>query len=316
MRFRPLAALSFAALTTLVLTGCAGGAPEATPTATEAAAGDLCAVAAPTGDVVSSITVDGEVGESATATFEAPLEFTSAEREVLVEGDGAAISDGDYVSYALAVFDAATGENLQEGGFGGAALPAMPITLGSGADFYFGCATEGSRVVVTVPDTTGASAGQVYVIDVLGVTPADEWCAVAEPGPDFPTVEFDGEGVPMITIADAEPPAEVQLEVLEEGDGAVVEPGDNVTVDYTGVKWSDGTVFDSSWERGEPATFSTLGVVSGFQRALEGQTVGSTVVVAMPPACGYGDTGSSTHELAGETLVFVVDIIDAARAQQ
>ncbi|MDY0909150.1 FKBP-type peptidyl-prolyl cis-trans isomerase [Microbacterium sp. CFBP9034] len=312
MRIRPLAALSVAALSALVLVGCAGSAtPEADPTATETAGGDLCAVAAPTGEVVESVTVEGEVGESATAEFTAPLTIESAERAVVVEGDGPAISDGDYVSYALAVFDATTGESVQEGGFGGTGLPAMPITLGSGADTFFGCATEGSRVVMTVPDS--GNGAQVYVIDMLDVTPAAEWCAVAEPGADFPSVEFDGEGVPTVTIPDADAPDEVQLEVLEEGDGAVVEPGDSVTVNYTGVKWSDGTEFDSSYTSGQPATFSTTGVVTGFQRALEGQTVGSTVVVSMPPACGYGDAGSSSHELAGETLVFVVEIIEAAK---
>ena len=67
--------------------------------------------------------------------------------------------------------------------------------------------------------------------------------------------------------------------------------------------------------RGEPATFATTGVVAGFKSALEGQTVGSTVVVAMPPVCGYGEAGSSQHELAGETLVFVVDILETARPE-
>lgn len=310
VRIRRLSALSAAALAVLVLAGCGSAAPEATPTSTDAGA-DLCAVAAPSGDVAGSVTVEGAVGEAAEATFTAPLEVTDAQRNVLVEGDGTAISDGDYVSYALAIFDASTGEKAQEGGFGDAPLPAMPITIGSGPDTFFGCATEGSRIVVTTPATESGSA-MVYVIDVLGVTPADEWCAVTEPGDVFPTVEFSADGVPTVTIPDGDAPAGVELEVLKEGDGATVEPGDNVTVNYTGVKWSDGAVFDSSFERGEPATFATTGVVTGFQRALEGQKVGSTVVVSMAPACGYGEAGSSDHELAGETLVFVVEIIETA----
>lgn len=314
MRIRPLAALSAAALTAVLLAGCSStpqGSETPSPDATTAT--DLCSVAAPEGDVASAITVTGDVGQSATAEFQAPLEIESAERAVAVEGDGAAIEDGDYVSYALAVFDATSGESVQSGGFGGTPLPAMPITVGSGADQFFGCATEGSRLVVTVPDTGNGSL--VYVIDVLGVTAADDWCAVGEPGADFPSVEFSAEGAPTITIPAAEAPGEVQLEVLEEGDGAVVEPGDSVTVNYTGVKWSDGTVFDSSWERGEPATFQTTGVVAGFQRALEGQKVGSTVLVSMPPACGYGEDPAG-HELGGQTLVFVVEILEATPADQ
>ncbi|GAA2989877.1 peptidylprolyl isomerase [Microbacterium terrae] len=313
MRFRPLAALSVAAVSALLLVGCSSSSPESTPTPTDTAGADLCSVAAPEGDVASSITVSGEVGAVPTVEFETPLEITTSERAVAVEGDGDAISDGDYVSYALGIYDATTGEPLQEAGFDGTALPAMPISVGSGPDVFFGCATEGSRIVMTVPDA--GSGAQVYVIDVLDIVPADAWCAVSEPTGEFPSVEFDADGNPTVTIPDAEAPADVQLEVLEEGDGATVEAGDSVTVDYQGVKWSDGSVFDSSYERGEPATFATTGVVTGFQRALEGQTVGTKLVVSMSPGCGYGEEGSSTHELAGETLVFVVEIIETTPAE-
>jgi hypothetical protein len=314
VRIRPLAALSTVALATILLAGCTGATPEAEPSPSSSAASDLCSVAAPEGDVVDAVTVTGEVGESAAAEFATPLEVSSAERTVAIEGDGAAIGDGDYVSYAVAVFDAATGETLQEAGFGDAPLPAEPIALGSGADQFFGCATEGSRIVMAVPPAQEGGA-QVFVIDVLGVTPAAEWCAPQEPGESFPSVEWSADAAPTVTIPATDPPAEVQLEVLNEGDGDVVQPGDSVTVDYTGVKWSDGTTFDSSWERGEPATFATTGVVAGFKSALEGQKVGSTVVVSMPPVCGYGEAGTSQHELAGETLVFVVDIVETARPE-
>ena len=311
MRIRPLAALSLAAVAAVLLAGCSTASPSASPTST--AGGDLCSSAVASGAVSDAVTVTGEVGESAAAEFTAPLEVTELERTVAVEGDGTQIGDGDYVSYALAVFDASTGEELQSAGFGDAPLPAMAIGVGTGPDQFFGCATAGSRIVVTVP-ASSSGAAQVYVIDVLDVTAADAWCAVTEPSGDFATVEFSAEGVPTITIPATDPPEGVQLEVLTEGDGAVVEPGDSVTVNYTGVKWSDGTVFDSSWDRGEPATFETTGVVTGFQRALEGQKVGSTVLVSMAPACGYGEAGSSEHELAGQTLVFVVNIIEAAPA--
>lgn len=310
MRTRPLALLSLAAAAALALAGCSSASPEASPTATTTgAAGDLCAAAAPEGDL-SAITVSGDIGQAAEVEFAAPFEITTPERAVVVEGDGTQIADGDYVSYAIKIVDATTGDTLQEEGFGGTAAAPLPISVGSGPDAFFGCATEGSRVVVTTPDQGQGS--QIYVLDVLGVTPADEWCAAEEPGDVFPTVEFSGEGVPTITIPEGEAPDGVRLEVLEEGDGEVVEPGDNVTVNYTGVKWSDGSVFDSSWDRGEPATFPTSGVVAGFKAALEGQTVGSTVLVSMAPACGYGEAGSG-HELAGETLVFAVDIIETAR---
>ena len=88
--------------------------------------------------------------------------------------------------------------------------------------------------------------------------------------------------------------------------------GDTVFVQYTGVKWSDGSVFDSSWDRGQPSAFQTTGVVAGFQQALEGQTVGSQVLVVIPPEFGYG--AQDGHDLQNETLVFVVDILGVQRA--
>lgn len=310
MRIRPLAALSIAALSAVLLAGCAGSAPGSTPAPTDtSAASDLCAVAVPEGDVAASISVSGEVGELPTVEFAAPLEFTTAERVVAVEGDGTQIADGDYVTYARVVYDAATGEQVQAAGFDDAPLPPQQVTIGSGADAYFGCATEGSRLVVITPESQSGGA-LVNVIDVLEVTPADAWCAATEPGDVFPTVEYSADGIPTVTIPEGDAPEGVQLEVLEEGDGATVEPGDTVTVNYTGVKWSDGSVFDSSYERGEPATFQTTGVVAGFKRALEGQKVGSKILVTMSPSCGYGEAGSSEHELAGETLVFALEIIE------
>lgn len=310
VRIRPLAALSVAALSAVLLAGCSGAAPQSTPTASgTGTASDLCSVAVPEGDVAASVSVTGEVGELPTVEFDAPLEFTSAERTVAVEGEGTQIADGDYVTYALAVYDAASGEQVQAAGFDDAPIPPQPITVGSGPDAYFGCATEGSRIVVTTPESQSGGA-LVYVIDVLGVTPADAWCAATEPGDVFPTVEYSADGIPTITIPEGDVPDGVQVEVLEEGDGATVEPGDTVTVNYTGVKWSDGSVFDSSYERGEPATFQTTGVVAGFKRALEGQNVGSKVLVTMSPSCGYGEAGSSEHELAGETLVFALEIVE------
>lgn len=309
VRIRPLAALSVAALSAVLLAGCAGSAPESTPTPTSAGAGDMCAVAIPDGDVAASVNVSGEVGEAPTVDFTAPLEYTSSERTVVVEGDGAAIASGDYVTYAVTAYDASTGEELQAVGYGDEPAPPQAITAESVAGQYFGCATEGSRVVVITPGSA-EQPGIVNVLDVLGVTPAAEWCAATEPGDVFPTVEFDADGVPTITIPDGDAPDGVQLEVLEEGDGATVQEGDTVTVNYTGVKWSDGSTFDSSYERGEPATFQTTGVVVGFKRALEGQKVGSKILVTMSPACGYGEAGASQSELAGETLVFALEIVE------
>ena len=110
-----------------------------------------------------------------------------------------------------------------------------------------------------------------------------------EPEPGLPTVELADDGAPTITVPDAEPPTELIVQPLIEGDGAVVEAGQTITVHYTGVIWDTGAVFDSSWESGSPATFEigTGAVIPGWDEGLVGQTVGSQILLVVPPAKGY-----------------------------
>lgn len=314
MRPRPFVAMTIAAVTALLLAGCASGsAPD--PSATSAGSSDaLCAAAAPSGPASESVSVEGEFGEVPTASFATPVEVAALERTVVLEGDGVALAAGSHVSYALTVFDGTSGAQLDAAGYGDDVLPALALEVGTGVDEFFGCATAGSRIVLAVPGQE-ANPAEVYVLDVLEVTPAEQWCQIVDADAAMPTVVFDDAGVPTITIPDSGPPSGVVVETLEEGDGAVVESGDSVTLNYTGVKWSDGSVFDSSWQAGTPATFATTQVVSGFQRAIEGQKVGSTVLVSMSPECGYGEaSAANSSALAGETLVFVVNIISSEPA--
>ncbi|MFG6504234.1 FKBP-type peptidyl-prolyl cis-trans isomerase [Microbacterium sp. P05] len=306
MRFRPIASLSVVAAAVLLMAGCSAGTGEdtnATP-----AADDLCAAVASPGAASDAVTVGGDFGAAATATFSTPLQVDDLERTVVTEGDGPQVNIGDYLSYGLTAFDATTGEQLGTAGYADAPLQPQQVTADSAVGQLFGCATVGSRIVATLPASQDGGA-QIYVLDVLDTTPGAEWCTAGDFAAAPPEVTFAEDGRPTITIPQTPAPDTVSLDVLQEGDGDVVAPGDTVDVNYVGVKWSDGTEFDSNWDSSEPAPFVTNQVVAGFQRALEGQKVGSTVLVAMPPACGYGVAGESTNPLAGETLVFVLKII-------
>ena len=129
------------------------------------------------------------------------------------------------------------------------------------------------------------------------------------PPAGFPTVTLDDTGKPTVTIPDSAPPTTTKVAVLKQGDGATVKDGDSVTVQYQGVNWDTRKVFDESWGR-EPATFTTTGVIKGFQGALIGQKVGSQVIVVIPPKDGYGPTGQPSAGIKGtDTLVFVIDIL-------
>lgn len=105
---------------------------------------------------------------------------------------------------------------------------------------------------------------------------------------------------------------ETQVHTLKAGDGPVVANTATVSVCYMGVNGRDGSVFDSSYERGAPAEFPLDGVVPGFQKAIAGQKVGSTVAVAMTSADGYPDGQPSAGIAQGDSLVFAIKILSAS----
>lgn len=314
MRLRPLAALSVAAVSLVLLAGCSGGDPSPTAAATTPA--DLCSSAAPSGAVSDAITVTGEVGAIPTVDVTTPIDVTdlTIQRSVVTTGDGAALVAGDFVDYAATIVDGSTGAVLSQAGYTAGEILPQQVSPDNGGQL-FGCATVGSRltVVAATKDTTTPSV--VYVIDVLGVTPTSAWGADQPAAAGMPTVTLDASGAPTITIPEATPPTQTQVADLKTGDGATVQPGDQVLLQYSGVRWSNGEEFDSTWSKGGvPTVLTTTGVVDGFRQALEGHTVGSQVLVVMTPADGYGEGEINTTDLKGDTLVFVVDILATAHA--
>jgi peptidylprolyl isomerase len=132
------------------------------------------------------------------------------------------------------------------------------------------------------------------------------------------TVSGEVGAKPEVSVPDGEPPAELVVEVLSEGDGGEVEAGDYLVADYLGQTWNPGddaaNVFDNSYDRGSPAGFpiGKGSVITGWDEGLVGQRAGSRVLLVIPPDQAYGDSppeGSSIE--AGSTLVFVVDIVDS-----
>ena len=163
----------------------------------------------------------------------------------------------------------------------------------------------------------GAKDSLVFVIDVTKVSapkktepPLPKADGQEQPAPEgFPSVEVAKDGTPTVTIPDSAPPAELKVAVLKKGDGAVVPKASDVVLHYVGINWNTKKIFDSSWPKGQPATFNTSQVITGFGSAVEGQTVGSQVIVIIPPAEGYGPEGNGPDIGGTDTLVFVVDIL-------
>ena len=124
----------------------------------------------------------------------------------------------------------------------------------------------------------------------------------------MPSVVLAPNGTPGIIIPDTAPPSDLAVEVLKKGDGPAVGDGDQIRINYTGLTWADRKVFDSTWDKGASTAVTLDAVVPGFAQALKGQTVGSQILVVIPPSLGYGDKTTSSIP-AGSTLVFVIDVL-------
>ena len=123
--------------------------------------------------------------------------------------------------------------------------------------------------------------------------------------------------IPVSTNAGAEPtigeipsgpaPTELVAQDVIVGTGATVAATSMLTVHYTLLQWSDGSLIESSWSSGNPATFGLMDVIPGWQQGLVGAKVGSRRLLVIPPALGYGPMAG--HPLETQTLIFTVDII-------
>jgi len=118
---------------------------------------------------------------------------------------------------------------------------------------------------------------------------------------------------PEVDFPGGEPPADLEITDIWEGDGKVAGPGDTVQVHYVGVAFSTGEEFDASWNRGEPLEFR-LGrgqVIAGWDQGVQGMKVGGRRQLVIPPGLAYGDRGAANVIRPGETLIFICDLVSA-----
>jgi peptidylprolyl isomerase len=116
---------------------------------------------------------------------------------------------------------------------------------------------------------------------------------------------------PEIDFPGGEPPADLEIKDIWEGDGDVAEAGDIVKVHYVGVAFSTGEEFDASWNRGNPLDFQ-LGVgqvIQGWDKGVQGMKVGGRRQLIIPAHLAYGDRGAGRAIAPGETLIFVCDLV-------
>ncbi|MFB7370895.1 FKBP-type peptidyl-prolyl cis-trans isomerase [Streptomyces sp. NPDC056222] len=116
---------------------------------------------------------------------------------------------------------------------------------------------------------------------------------------------------PEVDFPGGEPPADLEIKDIWEGDGPEAKAGAMVSVHYVGVSFSTGEEFDSSWNRGTPLQFQ-LGagqVIAGWDQGVQGMKVGGRRQLIIPAHLAYGDRGAGGKIAPGETLIFVCDLV-------
>lgn len=316
---RRVAGVVTATVATIVLAASAAGAQTTTTTAT--GRGPL-----------DKVTVAGAVGAGDTAPtlkFAKPLAVKKSTYKILTEGAGEQPTEGATVTVDFVEVNGRTGKTI------GSSYGANPqsLTLDKTASLpvivkaLLASKTGGQALVAISPKDAKQLQGSgngvkksdtllfLLTLDRVRHPLSRATGAAVTPPAGLPTVTLDADGKPTITAPTgvaASPSLVVQPLVV--GTGPVVEAGQTVVVHYTGIVYGTGKQFDSSWDRGQAAEF-VIGksqVIAGWDKGIVGQTVGSQLLLVIPPADGYGTSGNSSAGISGtDTLVFVVDILDA-----
>lgn len=258
-------------------------------------------------DSPTSVRVAGGAWAVPTLAYPAGLDASHPWSEVLWAGAGPVVRDGDLVLLDVYAEDARTRKVVSDTYASSPRAVRLERTVLGDAlyDLVVGRAS-GSRVL-SVQESDGVPL--VTVVDVLAAHAVGQ--RVAQ-GKNDPVVTVGPGGAPSVAVPKgAKPPTELTVLPLVRGTGPQVVAGQDVTVQFTGVTWSDGKVFDSTWSTGKAPVTVRVGVgqvIEGWDEGLFELPVGSRVLLVVPPEFGYAGTDST---LADQTLVYVVDILDA-----
>jgi peptidylprolyl isomerase len=281
----------------------------------------------PPASVLDSITVSG-TDKAPTVTFKTkPLSVKATTTKVITAGKGAKLSKANSIVFNYVLFNAKDGKQIETSfGKGTVPLDLSSAMLMKGLSKGLTGQQVGSRLLVAIPPVdafgakgntqagVGATDTIVFLIDVVSATtPLPTATGVAVPlKAGLPTAIVDGAKAAIITVPKTAPPTKLVVQPLIKGAGPVVKSGQTIKVNYTGVLWKDGKKFDASGDHGAPVNIQigTGKVIPGWDKGLVGQTVGSRILLVVPPADGYGAKGSPPIG-PKDTMVFVVDILAA-----
>jgi peptidylprolyl isomerase len=280
---------------------------------------------------IAKVEVSGKPGAKPTVNAHVPFAVTKTTNRVITPGTGTPVKAGQRVTIDYLGIN---GTDAKEFDTSYGKTDRATFTLDD-SQIIKGMVTGltgvpvGSRVLLAIPPADGyGTAGApdagigptdtlLFIVDIKSAASvlarATGTKVKAKDG--LPKVTLDKTGKPTITLPKGKAPASLVVQPLIDGTGAKVVKGQTITVHYTGVVWPGGKVFDSSWTNGSPASFA-IGVgkvIEGWDEGLVGKKVGSQLLLVIPPDKGYGSAGKADADIKGtDTLVFVVDILDAA----
>lgn len=281
----------------------------------------------------ATVKVSGGAGAEPQVTFPTGTPAAKSSFQVLNPGTGAALAKGDTVFVNLTVWTWDGKDNKKEGTTYTAKKPEpiqvsdqMPKVM---IDAFAKTKLGGRFMAVVAADSytkeeqesakkqgTDTSKPKVFVIDPVSTLPKAATGEATDPGVKGVKVVNPGgvEAPKLTTKTDEKAPKEFVNKTIIKGTGAVVEKGKSAVVHYTGKVWGTDKQFDSSWG-GEPFTVQGIGtaevqVIKGWDKALNGATVGSRLLLVIPPDLGYGDKANGDIP-ANATLVFTVDVLAA-----
>lgn len=318
---RILAASVAAALVGISLTGCV-----VTGSAVSSSTAAGCDTVT-SGSASNSVSVTGTFGSAPTVSFTTPLVSQQTQATTLIHGTGASLTADSAWSVAYSMYQGDSTTALDTSGYStDGSTTSTPLILQPSAweanwpGLYeaLQCGNVGDRIVIVMGTSDNSSmmsglgldtsTSLIMVVDVLNGYPDRASGAAQSVSSIFPTVTLATDGQPGISTPEGDAPTETTIGVLQKGDGATVTAGETVVAQYSGWLWSDGTQFGSTWNTGQLLSIDESTTLPGFWKAVEGQTVGSQVIVIVPPKDAYGDTANGSIP-ADSTLVFVVDIL-------
>jgi peptidylprolyl isomerase len=266
------------------------------------------------------VTVTGGFGEAPKVKVDAPWAIDKTRTKVLDASNGPVVSEGQGVEVNYYGVNGRTGKKFDESFSTGQPVAFSLAQVVPGFSKGLTGQHKGSRVLIAMPGQDGydpmggnPQAGievgdtLIFVVDLVDVQLAGPEGSKVQPKAGLPTVTQAG-GKPEITIPESAPPTSLEVQPLIKGKGKKIGANDTITFNYVWTRWSDGKVLEESYG-GQPANAPLSGLLPGMVKGVEGQTVGSRVLLVIPPADGYPDGNATPSIKPGETLVMVVDLL-------